>query len=180
MWSYDGWQAMCYATEEVKDPNRNLPIASLVGTAIVMVLYVSLNLSYFSAISLQQFHDLNEKKNNSTLISTFIFNSFAEQSSVQTTQMTQSIGVVSPTSLTPSNSTLPLADTALPEILYQGNEIPLQTGQLPGLLNYFLLLIMLGCLSANFNTTLSNAFTTARLAFVAARHGHLPKFIGVL
>ena len=43
MYSYSGWNAATYIAGEVQNPARNLPRALLVGTAIVIVLYVGLN-----------------------------------------------------------------------------------------------------------------------------------------
>jgi basic amino acid/polyamine antiporter, APA family len=43
LYSYSGWNAATYIAGEVRDPARNLPRALLVGTAIVIVLYVGLN-----------------------------------------------------------------------------------------------------------------------------------------
>ena len=43
MYSYSGWNAASYITEEVKNPAKNLPWALLGGTIVVTVLYVVLN-----------------------------------------------------------------------------------------------------------------------------------------
>jgi basic amino acid/polyamine antiporter, APA family len=43
MYSYSGWNAATYIAGEVRDPAHNLPRALLVGTAVVIVLYVALN-----------------------------------------------------------------------------------------------------------------------------------------
>jgi len=43
MYSYSGWNAAAYITEEVRDPAKNLPWALLVGTAGVVILYIVLN-----------------------------------------------------------------------------------------------------------------------------------------
>jgi APA family basic amino acid/polyamine antiporter len=43
MYSYSGWNAATYITGEVRNPAKNVPWALLVGTAIVIVLYVLLN-----------------------------------------------------------------------------------------------------------------------------------------
>lgn len=41
--SYSGWNAAIYIAGEVHDPERNLPRALLVGTALVTILYLALN-----------------------------------------------------------------------------------------------------------------------------------------
>jgi APA family basic amino acid/polyamine antiporter len=43
MYSYSGWNAATYIAGEVRNPARNLPRALLIGTAVVIVLYVGLN-----------------------------------------------------------------------------------------------------------------------------------------
>jgi len=43
MYSYSGWNAASYITSEVRDPQRNVPLALLAGTIIVTILYVLLN-----------------------------------------------------------------------------------------------------------------------------------------
>jgi APA family basic amino acid/polyamine antiporter len=43
MYSYSGWNAATYIAGDVREPERTLPIAMLVATLIVVVLYVLLN-----------------------------------------------------------------------------------------------------------------------------------------
>ena len=43
MYSYSGWNAAAYITGEVKRPEKNVPRSLLVGTSIVIVIYVLLN-----------------------------------------------------------------------------------------------------------------------------------------
>src|SRR5271170_1100352 len=43
MYSYSGWNAATYIVGELREPIRNVPRALFAGTAIVIVLYVSLN-----------------------------------------------------------------------------------------------------------------------------------------
>jgi APA family basic amino acid/polyamine antiporter len=43
MYSFSGWNAATYIIGEVREPERNVPRAMLVGTLIVLVLYVALN-----------------------------------------------------------------------------------------------------------------------------------------
>ncbi len=46
MYSYSGWNAATYVVNEIKDPGRNLPKSLFWGTAIVILLYVPLNLVF--------------------------------------------------------------------------------------------------------------------------------------
>lgn len=43
MYSYSGWNAAAYITSEIQRPERTVPRALLVGTAVVMVVYTLLN-----------------------------------------------------------------------------------------------------------------------------------------
>lgn len=47
MFCYSGWNAAAYMAGEMKEPQRDLPRALLLGTGIVLVLYLGLNLVYF-------------------------------------------------------------------------------------------------------------------------------------
>jgi APA family basic amino acid/polyamine antiporter len=51
--SYSGWNAATYVAEELKRPERTLPIALAVGTALVAALYVGLNLIFIYATPLE-------------------------------------------------------------------------------------------------------------------------------
>jgi APA family basic amino acid/polyamine antiporter len=50
MFAYSGWNAATYIGSEVRDPARNLPAALLLGTGIVMVLYLCINMLYVYAV----------------------------------------------------------------------------------------------------------------------------------
>jgi APA family basic amino acid/polyamine antiporter len=50
MFAYSGWNASAYVGSEVKNPTRNLPRSLLIGTGVVMLLYVALNMFYIYAI----------------------------------------------------------------------------------------------------------------------------------
>jgi len=52
LWAYDGWNNMPMVAGEVKDPERNVPRALIIGMVIVMAIYCLANLSYFYALPL--------------------------------------------------------------------------------------------------------------------------------
>ena len=54
LWAYDGWADLAFVGGEVRDPQRTLPRALLIGTAIVVVLYLAANLIYLYLIPIQQ------------------------------------------------------------------------------------------------------------------------------
>jgi APA family basic amino acid/polyamine antiporter len=45
-YSYSGWNASVYLASEVEEPEKNLPRSLLIGTLIVMVLYLLLNFTF--------------------------------------------------------------------------------------------------------------------------------------
>ena len=47
LWGYDGWDNLSFVAGEVKDPNRNIPIAIIGSVLIVIALYVGVNVSYY-------------------------------------------------------------------------------------------------------------------------------------
>ena len=48
--AYSGWNAAAYIAGEIEKPERTLPRALLLGTGVVMVLYVLLNLVFLYAV----------------------------------------------------------------------------------------------------------------------------------
>jgi APA family basic amino acid/polyamine antiporter len=54
LWAYDGWADLAFVGGEVRDPQKNLPRALLIGTATVVVLYLSANLVYLYLIPIEQ------------------------------------------------------------------------------------------------------------------------------
>lgn len=50
MFSFSGWNAAAYVAEEMRDPGRNVPIAMVLGTSTVVMIYLLLNLLYVFAI----------------------------------------------------------------------------------------------------------------------------------
>ncbi len=51
LWAYEGWNACTFAAGEVKRPERNVPLALILGTGAVLVLYIGLNLFYFRVLT---------------------------------------------------------------------------------------------------------------------------------
>ncbi|HEX5130852.1 MAG TPA: amino acid permease [Candidatus Krumholzibacteria bacterium] len=46
LFAYGGWQHVLWIGGEVKDPRRNLPLATVLGVSIVVVVYVAVNWGY--------------------------------------------------------------------------------------------------------------------------------------
>ena len=54
LWAYDGWADLSFVAGEVRDPERALPRALVIGTASVVALYLVANLIYLRVIPLPQ------------------------------------------------------------------------------------------------------------------------------
>ena len=54
MYSYSGWNAAAYITGEIKKPEKNVPRSLLVGTGIVIVIYVLLNAIFLATTPVQE------------------------------------------------------------------------------------------------------------------------------
>jgi APA family basic amino acid/polyamine antiporter len=52
IYTYDGWSAVIYFSEEVKDHGRNVPRAMLSGVISVTLIYLLLNLAFMAVVSL--------------------------------------------------------------------------------------------------------------------------------
>ena len=52
LFSSDAWNNVTFAAAEVKNPQRNLPLALLMGTGLVSVLYLLANLAYLNVLPL--------------------------------------------------------------------------------------------------------------------------------
>ena len=50
LWAYDGWADLSFVGGEVRDPQRTMPKALILGTAFVVLLYLSANFTYLSLI----------------------------------------------------------------------------------------------------------------------------------
>ena len=46
LWTYDGWNEAAYVASEVRNARKNLPLSLIVGTAIVTVLYLLVNVAF--------------------------------------------------------------------------------------------------------------------------------------
>ncbi|HSR15686.1 MAG TPA: amino acid permease, partial [Gemmatimonadales bacterium] len=52
MWAYDGWADLTYMSGEVKDPARTLPRALVIGTLLIIAIYLSVNAAYLYLVPL--------------------------------------------------------------------------------------------------------------------------------
>ena len=50
MWTYDGWADLSFMGGEVANPQRTLPLALIIGTCCVMLVYLVVNLGFWYAL----------------------------------------------------------------------------------------------------------------------------------
>jgi APA family basic amino acid/polyamine antiporter len=50
MFAYSGWNASTYIGSEIRDPTRNLPLSLFLGTGVVMLVYILLNIIFVYAV----------------------------------------------------------------------------------------------------------------------------------
>lgn len=62
-WGYEGWNHIGFIGEEVKNPQKNLPLALGFGTGIVILIYVLLNIVFVYILPIDFFIQLNETPN---------------------------------------------------------------------------------------------------------------------
>jgi basic amino acid/polyamine antiporter, APA family len=60
LWAYHGWQNLAPVAEEVRQPQRNIPLALLGGIAIIITLYLGANLAYYLVIPRNEMAQLKQ------------------------------------------------------------------------------------------------------------------------
>ncbi|HSI88518.1 MAG TPA: amino acid permease [Pyrinomonadaceae bacterium] len=51
LWGYDGWNQLTFVAGEVKDPNRNIPLAIIGSTVMIIILYVFVHIAYYYVLN---------------------------------------------------------------------------------------------------------------------------------
>jgi APA family basic amino acid/polyamine antiporter len=54
MWAYNGWHGITPLAEEVRQPDRNLPLALFWGIGILITLYLAANFAYHGVLSMSE------------------------------------------------------------------------------------------------------------------------------
>jgi basic amino acid/polyamine antiporter, APA family len=58
LWSYNGWSAISFVAEEVRKPERTLPLSLIMGSLLLIALYLLINAGYFFALDPQSVADI--------------------------------------------------------------------------------------------------------------------------
>jgi APA family basic amino acid/polyamine antiporter len=61
LWGYDGWNNLTLVAGEIKNPQRNIPLALIGGTAVIILLYVFVNVAYFYVLTPTQIANVTKE-----------------------------------------------------------------------------------------------------------------------
>ena len=62
-WAYQGWVSVGFIGGEVKDPHRNIPRGIIAGVGIVIIIYMVVNYTYLTILSIPQLEQINNSGN---------------------------------------------------------------------------------------------------------------------
>lgn len=54
LWAFDGWADLSFVSGEVRDPQRTLPRALVIGTCLVLALYLLANVAYLAVLPVEE------------------------------------------------------------------------------------------------------------------------------
>jgi amino acid transporter len=60
LWAYHGWMNIAPVAEEIRNPQRNIPVALLGGVALLIALYLGTNLSYSLILTQNEMSQMKE------------------------------------------------------------------------------------------------------------------------
>ncbi len=69
-WGYEGWNSIGFLGGEIKNAHRNLPFAIIIGLFIIILLYLVVNMSYLSVLSIPEMEAINSQVSNVAAIET--------------------------------------------------------------------------------------------------------------
>ena len=60
LWGYDGWNNLTLVAGEVKNPQRNIPIALISGIVLIMVFYIFIHFAYYYVLTPTEIASVSE------------------------------------------------------------------------------------------------------------------------
>ena len=73
-WGYEGWSSVGYLGGEIKNPNRNIPLALSFGVLLVIGIYLAVNFTYLYVLPITDFIDIHQSQN--TIAAVAVVNHF--------------------------------------------------------------------------------------------------------
>jgi amino acid transporter len=67
LWAYHGWQNISPVAEEIRNPQRNIPLALLAGVGIVLALYLGANFAYSLVLKPEEMQAMKEGARDETV-----------------------------------------------------------------------------------------------------------------
>jgi APA family basic amino acid/polyamine antiporter len=63
-WGYEGWLNIGFIGEEVRNPQRNIPLSLMIGIAIVISVYLAINFTYLYVMPMDEMLDVAANENS--------------------------------------------------------------------------------------------------------------------
>jgi basic amino acid/polyamine antiporter, APA family len=63
-WAYDGWNNIGFLGGEIKNPKRNIPLALFGGVALVILIYLIVNVAFLYAMPVDEIIAVSQKENS--------------------------------------------------------------------------------------------------------------------
>ncbi|HXB45662.1 MAG TPA: amino acid permease, partial [Puia sp.] len=63
-WAYQGWAAVGYIGGEVKNPKKNIPLGLTIGVFVIIAIYLLVNSTYLSLLSIPQLEKIYHSQNS--------------------------------------------------------------------------------------------------------------------
>jgi len=62
-WAYEGWNSVGFVAGEIRNPNRNVPLALMIGLFVVIGIYLMVNTAYLSLLTPDQLTGIYQSAN---------------------------------------------------------------------------------------------------------------------
>lgn len=63
-WAYEGWLNIGFIGEEIRDPQRNIPLSLMIGIAIVIAVYLAINFTYLYVMPMDEMISMARDENS--------------------------------------------------------------------------------------------------------------------
>lgn len=99
LWAYNGWADLSYVAEEVRDPARTLPRATISASLLIILLYLLINAGYFYALGAPAIANSPQESSVAGLVVTRLFGA-AGAAALTVGLMVSTFGALHSTALT--------------------------------------------------------------------------------